>query len=176
VRSDPKHRQLARQVGGCQRSKLVNGRHHPQQDHLPSRIHVLLWNDLVHRRRRGNSTPRCRSAEKEVSSNKLRKYRRSAISSSPKEDRHDSHAILPRRPFHREGGVTSRLRRRADRAWGRTTSARVPSTKKSAPEHPETSPSRRIGSGAAYLARRGLGDGRNFGRTRLQRTKELSTA
>jgi hypothetical protein len=68
-----------------------------------------------------------------------------------------------------------RLRRRANRVWGRTTSAGVPSTKKSVPKHPATSPSRRTGSGAACLARRDLGDGRNSGRTRLQRTKELPT-
>jgi hypothetical protein len=109
VRSDPKHQQLARQVGVSQRSKLAQWPS-PSTARSPSvPDHVLLWDDLVHSRRRGNSTPRCRSAEKEASSNKLRKYRRSAISSSPKEDRHDSHAILPRRSLHRESGVASRL-------------------------------------------------------------------
>jgi hypothetical protein len=102
-----------------------------------------------------------------------RSFRASALKGERKEDHHDSRAILPRRSFHRESGVTPRLRRRADRARRGTTSAGVPPSKKSAPKHPATSPSRRAGSRAACLARRGLRDRRNSGGTRLQRTKEL---
>jgi hypothetical protein len=47
--------------------------------------------------------------------------------------------------------------------------------KKPAQERSTTSRGRRTGSGAACLARRGLGDRRNSGRMRLQRTKELPT-
>jgi hypothetical protein len=69
-----------------------------------------------------------------------------------------------------------RLRRRADRARRRTTSAGVPSTEELAPKHPTTSRGRRAGSRAACLARRGLRDRRNSGGMRLQRMKELPTA
>jgi hypothetical protein len=84
--------------------------------------------------------------------------------------------FYPRRSFHRESGVTPRLRRRADRARRRTTSAGVPLTEEPAPKHPATSRGRRAGSRATCLARRGLRDRRNSGGTRLQRTKELPTA
>jgi hypothetical protein len=104
-----------------------------------------------------------------------RSFRTSALKGERKEDRHDSRTILPRRSFHRESGFAPRLRRRADRARRRTTSTGVPSTKKSTPKHPATSRSRRAGSRAACLAGRGLRDRRNFGGTRLQRTKELQT-
>jgi hypothetical protein len=67
------------------------------------------------------------------------------------------------------------LRRRADRARGRTTSAGIPPTEKPAPKHSATPRGRRTGSGATCLAGRGLGDRRNSGGTRLQRTKELPT-
>jgi hypothetical protein len=105
-----------------------------------------------------------------------RSLRASALKGERKEDRHDSRTILPRRSFHRESGVTPRLRQRADRARRRTTSAGVPSTEKSAPKHPATSRGQRAGSRAACLARRGLRDRRNSGGTRLQRMKELPTA
>jgi hypothetical protein len=68
-----------------------------------------------------------------------------------------------------------RLRRRADRARRRTTSAGIPSTEEPAPKYPATSRGRRAGSRAACLTRRGLRDRRNSGGTRLQRTKELPT-
>jgi hypothetical protein len=90
-----------------------------------------------------------------------------------KEGCHDSSTILPRRPLHRESGVAYRLRRRTDCARRRTTSTRIPPTEEPAQEHSTTSRSRRTRSGAACLARRGLGDRRNSRRMRLQRTKEL---
>jgi hypothetical protein len=212
----------------CRRSKLAQWPHLLQQDHPASRIRILLRNNLIRSGRRGNSTPHCGSAGKEVSSNELRKCRRSATSSSPekdrlrkvggrgladpenstvyfsdkrmdidreegdqgeasrsfrsfalkgewKEGRHDGSTILPRRPLYRESGVTYRLRRRADRTRRRTASTRIPPTEEPVQEHSTTSRSRRTGSGAACLARRGLRDRRNSGRTRLQRTKELPT-
>ena len=176
-----------------------------------------------------NFAPYRGSAGKEVSPNKLRKYRRSTTSNFPDEDRlrkvrdrgpvdpenstvyfsdkrmdvdreeegdqgkasrsfhssdlkgerkegrHDNSTILPRRPLHWESGVARRLRRRTNRAWRGTASTRVPTTEKPAQERSTTSRGRRAGSGAACLARRGLGDRRNSGRTRLQRTKELPT-
>jgi hypothetical protein len=166
-------------------------------------------------------------AGKEVSSNKLRKCRRSATSSSPekdrlrkvrgqgpadpenstvyfpdkrmdtdreeegdqgeascsfrsfalkgerKEGRHDSSTILSRRPLYRESGVSYHLRRRANRTRRGTTSTRIPPTEKPAHERSTTSRGRRTGSGATCLAGRGLGNRRNPGGTRLQRTKEL---
>jgi hypothetical protein len=57
----------------------------------------------------------------------------------------------------------------------RTTSTRIPPTEEPAQERSTTSRGRRTGSGAACLARRGLGDRRNSRGTRLQRTKELPT-
>jgi hypothetical protein len=92
-----------------------------------------------------------------------------------KKDRHDRCTILPRRPLHWESGVASRLRRRADRARRRTTSSGIPPTEKPAPKHSATPRGRRTGSGATCFTGRGLGDRRNSGGTRLQRTKELPT-
>jgi hypothetical protein len=102
-------------------------------------------------------------------------FRISALKGERKEGRHDSSTILPRRPLHRESGVAYRLRRRADRTRRRTASTRIPPTEEPAQEHSTTSRGRRTGSGATCLTRRGLGDRRNSGRTRLQRTKELPT-
>jgi hypothetical protein len=102
-------------------------------------------------------------------------FRSSALRGERKEGRHDSSAILSRRPLHRESGVAYRLRRRADRTWRGTTSTRIPPMEKPAQERSTTSRGRRTGSGATCLARRGLGDRRNTGGTRLQRTKELPT-
>jgi hypothetical protein len=51
----------------------------------------------------------------------------------------------------------------------------IPPAEESAQERSTTPRGRRTGSGAACLARRGLGDRRNSGRTRLQRAKELPT-
>jgi hypothetical protein len=214
VRSDPKHRQLARQVGGVSTIQA-------------SSMAVTFYSKITLRPGSVFCFGTISSAGKEVSSNKLRKCRRSATSSSPekdrlrkvggrgladpenstvyfsdkrmdtyreeegdqgeascsfcssalkgerKEGRHDSNTILPRRPLHRESGVTYRLRRRADRTWRRTASTRIPPTEEPAQEHSTTSRGRRTGSGATCLARRGLGDRRDSGRTRLQRTKEL---
>jgi hypothetical protein len=75
--------------------------------------------------------------------------------------------------FIGERGVAPHLRRRADRARRRTTSAGIPPTEEPAPKYPVTSRGRRAGPRAACLARRGLRDRRNSGGTRLQRTKEL---
>jgi hypothetical protein len=83
--------------------------------------------------------------------------------------------FYPRRPLHRESGIAYRFRRRADRTRRRTASTRISPTEESAQERSTTSRGRRTGSGAACLARRGLRDRRNSGRTRLQRTKELPT-
>jgi hypothetical protein len=102
-------------------------------------------------------------------------FRSSALKGERKEGRHDSNSILSRRPLHRESGVASRLRRRADRTRRRTTSTRIPPTEKPAQERSMTSRGRRTGFGATCLAGRGLGDRRNSGGTHLQRTKELST-
>jgi hypothetical protein len=102
-------------------------------------------------------------------------FRSSALKGERKEGRHDSSTILSRRPLNRESGIAYRLRRRADRTWRRTTSTRIPPTEKPAPERSATSRGRRTGSGATCLAGRGLGDRRNSGGTRLQRTKELPT-
>jgi hypothetical protein len=100
-------------------------------------------------------------------------FRASALKGERKEDRHDSRTILPRRSFHRESGVAPRLLRRADRGRRRTTSAGIPPTEKPAPKYSATSRGRRTGSGATCFAGRGLGDRRNSGGTRLQRTKEF---
>jgi hypothetical protein len=102
-------------------------------------------------------------------------FRSSALKGERKEGRHDSSTILSRRPLHRESGVAHRLRRRADRTRRRTASTKIPPTEEPAQERSTTSRGRRTGSGATCLARRGLGDRRNSGRTRLQRTKELPT-
>jgi hypothetical protein len=104
-----------------------------------------------------------------------RSFRPSALKGERKEGRRDDSTILPRRPLHRESGVTYRLRRRADRTRRRTASTRIPPTEEPAQEHPTTSRGRRTGSGAACLVRRGIGDRRDSGRTRLQRMKELPT-
>jgi hypothetical protein len=69
-----------------------------------------------------------------------------------------------------------RLRRRADRARRRTTSAGIPPTEEPTPKYLATSRGRRAGPRAVCLARRGLRDRRNSEGTRLQRTKELLTA
>jgi hypothetical protein len=102
-----------------------------------------------------------------------RSFRSSGLKGERKESRHDSSAILPRHPLHRESGVARRFRRRTDRTRRRTASTRVPPTEESAQERSTTSRGQGTGSGAACLARRGLGDRRNSGRTRLQRMKEL---
>jgi hypothetical protein len=102
-------------------------------------------------------------------------FRSSALKGERKEGRHDSSTILSRRPLHRESGVAHRLRQRADHTRRRTTSTRIPPTEEPAPERPTTSRGGRTGPGATCLAGRGLGDRRNSGGTRLQRTKELST-
>jgi hypothetical protein len=98
----------------------------------------------------------------------------SALKGEREEDRHDRRTILPRRPLHRESGVAPRLRRRADRTRRRTTSAGIPPAEKPAPKYSATSRGRRTGSGATCFAGRGLGDRRNSGGMRLQRTKEFS--
>jgi hypothetical protein len=103
-------------------------------------------------------------------------FRSSALKGERKEDCHDRRTILPRRPLHRESGVAPRLRRRADRARRRTSSAGIPPTEEPTPKYPATSRGRRAGPRATCLARRGLRDRRNSGGTRLQRTKELPTA
>jgi hypothetical protein len=102
-------------------------------------------------------------------------FRSSALKGERKEGRHDSSTILSRRPLHRESGVASRLRRRANRTRRRTTSTRIPPTEKPAQERSTTLRGRRTGSGATCLAGRGPEDRRNSGGTRLQRTKELPT-
>jgi hypothetical protein len=116
--------------------------------------------------------------------------RRTPLSTSPtkewtqiarKKETERKQVVLSVPPPSKENGkkiatIAPRLRRRADRAWRRTTSTGVSSTKKSAPKHPATSRGRRAGSRAACLAGRGLRDRRNSGGTRLQRTKELQTA
>jgi hypothetical protein len=84
--------------------------------------------------------------------------------------------FYPQRPLHRESGVAPRLRRRADRAWRRTSSAGIPPMEEPTSKCPATSRGRKAGPRAACLARRGLRDRRNSGGTRLQRTKELPTA
>ena len=229
VRSDPKHRQLARQVGGVStiQASSMAVTFYSKITLRPGS--VFCFGTISSVADEGNSTPHCGSTGKEVSSNKLRKCRRSATSSSPekdclwkvrgqeptdpenstvyfpdkrmdtdreeegdqgeascsfrssalkgerKESRHNSSTILSRRPLHRESGVAYRLRRRADRTRRRTTSAGIPSTEEPTPKYPATSRGRRAGSRAACLARRGLRDRRNFGGTRLQRTKELPT-
>jgi hypothetical protein len=99
----------------------------------------------------------------------------SALKGERKEGRHDSSTILSRRHLHRESGVASRLRRRANRTQRRTTSTRIPQTEKPAQERSTTSRGWRTRSGATCLARRGLGDRRNSEGTRLQRTKKLPT-
>jgi hypothetical protein len=53
--------------------------------------------------------------------------------------------------------------------------SRIPPMKEPTPKYPTTSRSRRAGPGATRIARRGLGDGRNSGRTCLQGKKEFST-
>src|SRR6187455_1154014 len=88
-------------------------------------------------------------------------FRSSALKGERKEDRHDSSTILPRRPLHRESGVTYRLRRRADCTRRRTASTRIPPTEKPAQERSTTSRGWRTGSGATCLTRRGLGERRN---------------
>jgi hypothetical protein len=102
-------------------------------------------------------------------------FRSSALKGERKEGRHDNNTILSRRPLHRESGVASRLRRRANRTRRRTTSTRIPPTEKPTQERSMTSRGRRTESGATCLAERGLGDRRNSGGTSLQRMKELST-
>jgi hypothetical protein len=94
-------------------------------------------------------------------------FRSSALKGERKEGRHDSSTILPRRPLHRESGVAHRLRRRANCTRRGTASTRIPPTEEPAQEHSTTSRGRRTGSGAACLARQGLGDRRNSGGTRL---------
>jgi hypothetical protein len=69
-----------------------------------------------------------------------------------------------------------RLRRRANRARRRTSSAGIPPMEEPTPKYPATSRGRRAGPRVTCLARRGLRDRRNSGGTRLQRTKELPTA
>jgi hypothetical protein len=113
--------------------------------------------------------------KKETREKQVVLFRSSGLKGERKESRHDGSSILPRRPLHRESGIAYRLRRRADRTRRRTASTRIPPTEESAQERSTTSCGRRTGSGAACLARRGLGDRRNSGRTRLQRTKELPT-
>jgi hypothetical protein len=102
-------------------------------------------------------------------------FRSSALKGERKEGHHDSSTILSRHPLHRESGVAYRLRQRADRTRRRTTSTRIPPTEKPAQERSTASRGRRTRSGATCLAGRGLGDRRNSGGTRLQRTKELPT-
>jgi hypothetical protein len=88
----------------------------------------------------------------------------------------------PRQLFHStltssllEGQSRPHLRRRTDRTWRGTSSAGVPPTKEPTPKYPTTSQGQRAGPGATCIARRGLGDRRNSGRTCLQGKKEFLT-
>jgi hypothetical protein len=101
----------------------------------------------------------------------------SILKGGQKEDRHNRYSILPRRPLHRgRGGIKPYLRRRTDCTRRRTSSARIPQTEKLTPKYPATSRGRGAGPSATRIARRGLGDRRNSGRTCLQGTKEFPTA
>jgi hypothetical protein len=226
VRSDPKHRQLARQVGGVStiqassmavtfHSKITlrpgsvfcfgtissvadeEGTLHriadpPEKKSPPTNsedIGEVLREKIAFRKSGAESpltqrTPLSTSPDKRVDTDREEEgdqgeancsFRSSALKGERKESHHDSSTILSRRPLHRESGVASRLRRRANRTRRRTTSTRIPPTEKPAPERSATSRGRRTESGATCLAGQGLGDRRNSGGTRLQRTKELLT-
>jgi hypothetical protein len=230
VRSDPKHRQLARQVGGVStiQASSMAVTFHSKITLRPGSVFcfetissIADEEGTLHRLAdppKKKSPPTNFKNTREVQPPALRKKiafrklgaegpltRRTPLSASPtkewtqvarkkeagrkqaalsvpppskesgKKDRHDRRTILPRRPLHQESGVTPRLRRRADRARRRTTSAGIPPTEKPAPKHSATPRGRRTGSGATCLAGRGLGDSRNSGGTRLQGTKELPT-
>jgi hypothetical protein len=99
----------------------------------------------------------------------------SVLKGEQKEGRRDSCSILPRRPLHRESGITPHLRRRADRTRRGTSSAGIPPTKEPTLKYPATSRGRRAGPGATCIARRGLGDRRNSRGTCLQGKKEFPT-
>jgi hypothetical protein len=93
-----------------------------------------------------------------------------------KEDRHESCTILPRRPLHRESGIVPHLRRRTDCAWRRTSPAGISPTKEPTLKYPEASSrGQRTGPGATRVTRRGLGDGRNPGRTCIPGKEEFPT-
>jgi hypothetical protein len=230
VRSDPKHRQLARQVGGVStiQASSMAVTFYSQITLRPGSVFcfgtissVADEEGILHRiadppekKSPPNELRKCRrsATSRSLEKDRFRKVRGQGLadpenstvcfsdkrmdtdceeegnqgeascsfrSSGPKgeqkEGRHDSGTILPRRPLHRESGVAYRLRRRADRTRRRTASARIPLTEESAQERSTTPRGRGTGSGAACLARRGLGDRRNSGRTRLQRMKELPT-
>jgi hypothetical protein len=99
----------------------------------------------------------------------------SVLKGEQKEDRRGSCSILPQRPLHRESGIAPHLRRRTDRTQRGTSSAGIPPMKEPTPKYPATSRGRRAGPGATCIVRRGLGDGRNSGRTCLQGKKEFPT-
>jgi hypothetical protein len=192
ARSDPKHRQLARQVGGAspiQASSMVVTFQHKIVLRPGS---VFYYGTIVHSRRERNSASHHGSTGEKVFLKNLRGNRsrtgKSATSSAPskdhfqqarsqsasvlkgerKEARHSGSSILPRRPLHRESGVAPRLRRRTNCARGRTSSAGIPPTKKPTLKYSTTSRGRGAGPGAARIARRGLGDRRNSKGTGLQ--------
>jgi hypothetical protein len=99
----------------------------------------------------------------------------SVLKGEQKEDRCGSCSILPRRPLHRESGIAPHLRRRTDRTRRGTSSAGIPPTKELTLKYLATSRGQRAGPGATYIARRGLGDGRNSRKTCLQGKKEFPT-
>jgi hypothetical protein len=77
-----------------------------------------------------------------------------ALKEGQKEVCHHNNSFLPRRPLHRgKSGIISHLRRRANRAWGRTSSARSSPMEEPTPEYSATSRSWRTEPGVACIPR-----------------------
>jgi hypothetical protein len=77
-----------------------------------------------------------------------------ALKEGRKEIRHRSDSFLPQRPLHRgESRIISHLRRRANHAWGRTSSARSSPTEEPTSEYSATSRSWGAGPDTACIPR-----------------------
>jgi hypothetical protein len=77
-----------------------------------------------------------------------------ALKEGQKEACHHSNSFLPRRPLHRgKSEIISHLQRRANHAWGRTSSARSSPTVEPTPKYLATSRSGGTGPGAACIPR-----------------------
>jgi hypothetical protein len=77
-----------------------------------------------------------------------------ALKEGQKEVCHHNNSFLPRCPLHRgKSGIISHLRRRANRAWGRTSSVRSLPTEEPTPKYSATSRSWGTGPSAACIPR-----------------------
>jgi hypothetical protein len=196
VRSDPKHRQLARQVGSVStiQASSMAITFYSKITMRPGSVFcfgtissVADEEGILHRIAdppEKKSPPTNPENAGEAQPPALRKKivsgksgaessltRKTPLSTSPTKE----WTRIARKKETREKQIVLSVPLASKENRRRTASTRIPLTEEPAQERSTTSRGRRTGSGAVCLARRGLGDRRNSGRTRLQRTKELPT-